>query len=197
MCFDQVPPSLILSTPNSSLKRLTIVPSQLHSFGLGFLFLLPTESTQQCQYVPGCRTIYWSLGDLSGATSLENADRFSPSSHHCAYSSSARGWDCTPTSLLHAGILSGLSLRKSCVRCHNYCEFLCATACCVLETLLHCSPPPPLALRAFCPLLLRWSLSFGRRGCHVSAPFRAKHSTVSYSLHLNLSLLSPKWGQKE
>lgn len=38
-----------------------------------------------------------------------------------------RWWDCTPTSVFHAGIWSGLGIQKFSMCCHNCNEFTCVT----------------------------------------------------------------------
>ena len=40
--------------------------------------LLPTESTYCCLYLSGCRTMFWSMGSLSGTRSLRKTGPSSP-----------------------------------------------------------------------------------------------------------------------
>lgn len=61
--------SIWLSTHSSPAPSL---PSYYLAHPISYVLLKPTQSTYWCLDVSGCGTIYWSLGSLSGVTSLKS-----------------------------------------------------------------------------------------------------------------------------
>lgn len=145
---------------------------------LFLLFVLPPiESTQCWQYVYGLRTIYWSTGSLSGATSLKKTN--TPYLRSSVSSSSTAGVRLCPHLL---------------PSCWDFClVWSCAgfvllqlswvyMPCWVLTTVLL---QPFIASGAIIFLLpFLWWCPCLRRRYGVDVAFRAENSAVSYSLHV-------------
>lgn len=101
MHFDQTQPLLLPS-------NLSPVPTTL-----------PFPSPFFYAYVCGCRTIYWSMGSLSGPTSLKKTVSPSPSSHQLP--TARQESDFMSPSATHARILVGVILDRSCAHSHRQC----------------------------------------------------------------------------
>lgn len=83
------------------------------------------------------------------------------------------------TSLLHAGVLSVLSVQTYCT--FNYFDFLCAAAHCIQKAWFPCRHPLPQTVTLF-SVPSSWALG---EGLGIDVPFRVKHPVVSYLLPLN------------
>ena len=100
--------------------------------------------------------------------------------------------------VLHAGILSGMNLTIFCKFCHSLCEFLLYYRQKILFPRSH-----------LIPLLFFFKPSYSffeekpwpcRDGCHINIQFRAEHSEVFYSLHidkLGVSVLTSIYSKKK
>lgn len=105
--------SLSLSTPPSLLTQLCVTLKK------------STESNLCCLYILGCVSIHWSMVDPRDHILKEN---WSPPTHPLSVDNSSLvrvGISC-PHLPVSAGILSSLSLCRSCPCCHSYYESTCS-----------------------------------------------------------------------
>lgn len=140
---------------HNSFQILSQCPTHPMSYSFShslFKMLNNTKQKHGVCFVVGKHSCAWHLPcgviDIPSVTPLKKTDSLHPISYWLKIASWL-GWDFTPTSLLHAGLLFGLSLCKSCAYGHHPWEFICALTYHVWTVLFLWSHPPSLGLRAF------------------------------------------------
>lgn len=175
----RIPYSVFCSYP---LPQLLPDSPSLHT-QLCVLFFSVSRVKLHGPYIPGCVVFHWSEADSPGANHERKTGSSSPRTYQLPQRLMELGADfLSPWWCFLFIFFPGWDLNRSCVCCHNCCEFIRAVPCCVLKILSPCSHPPPLALTLFPPSLPQYALSFGRRAYGTDVTFRADYSEVSESL---------------
>lgn len=99
---------------------------------------------------------HWSVAAIPGVTPLKKADSSSPSGNPMPITSHRGvGLHAPPPPLLHAGILCGLILCRSCACSHRCCNFMFAKALPCPEGITLIADINSLwPLQSFCPLVV-------------------------------------------
>lgn len=124
-----------------------------------------------------CTVVY-----TTGATILEKTVSLFSSSHQMTIASQLGGWDWVLPSFLNIGILSGLSLPRSCA-CHLNCWIHTCNCPVVFWKRFSCNHSPSLVLRIFLHPVLPESLSPGRRESDRDVSSRAEQLILLFSAH--------------